>query len=407
MLNIYTTKNWQRPKASVSKQLFSDVGAILTDIEAADNREEKINAMALKYDKCLPTKIDLQPYAYYQQFLDKALYDAIATAGKRIRRFCEFQHSHLQNAGYTDETGEYGFVYRPVESMGAYIPAGRFPLISSALMTLTPASVAGVKRRIAVSPSNNIAIQAAASLAGATALYQIGGIQAIAALAYGYQDIEPVDVIVGPGNQYVNAAKQLLQHHVEIDGAAGPSELLVIADEHTNIDYLIADMAAQAEHDPQAVSVVVSDSSELLNTLRSALLDIQELHPILEAEQIVLIQSDNKQDSIDFSNRFAPEHLLLTDKAIAVEQLTHFGSLFIGDASAVAYGDYCSGPNHTLPTSGSARKQSGLSVNNFVKVQSVQTVTQQGAKILGKTGRQLAQAEGLVWHDTSMQVREK
>ncbi len=273
-------------------------------------------------------------------------------------------------------------------------------------MTLIPADVAGVKQRTAVSPSDNIAIQAAASLAGASEFYLLGGIQAIAALAYGYQSIQPVNVIVGPGNQYVNAAKQLLQHRVSIDGAAGPSELLVIADDSINSDYLIADMAAQAEHDPQAISVVVSDSMALLQRLQAQLLAIRELQPIIQQGQIVLLQADNKQGSIDFANRFAAEHLLLADKHIKAEQLQHFGSLFIGRYSAVAYGDYCSGPNHTLPTAGAATRQSGLSVHQFLKVQSLQTITRSGAAILGKTARPLAQAEGLVWHDKSMQVRE-
>ncbi|MBS9777523.1 MAG: histidinol dehydrogenase [Gammaproteobacteria bacterium] len=404
MLTIYNARDWQRPQATVSSELFDSVRDILADINGAD-KEQKIDSLSQQFDNIIPQKIALQPYKYYAEHISPELYTTIETAATRIRRFCEFQRNQLQPASYRDETGEYGFVYCPMDSMGAYIPAGRFPLISSALMTLLPATVAGVKRRIAVSPSNHMAIQAAASLAGATDFYHIGGIQAIAALAYGYKTIQPVDIIVGPGNQYVNAAKQLLQQTVQIDGAAGPSELLVIADNSIDMQWLIADMAAQAEHDPQALSVVVSDDSDMLNSLRETLLSMTDLHPILTAEQIVLVYAEDKKECIEFSNRFAAEHLLLADDSINAEELTHFGSLFIGKASAVAYGDYCSGPNHTLPTSGHAKNQSGLSVHNFLKVQSCQTITENGAKELSKTGRPLAQAEGLVWHDKSMKVR--
>ncbi|MBS9780684.1 MAG: histidinol dehydrogenase [Moraxellaceae bacterium] len=398
-MKIYTPYEWQRPQATVSKELFSQVSAILNDIE--QQGDSKIDELALQFDGFLPKKITLKPFADYQDDLDPALYDAILTASKRIERFCQFQRDKLVDDSYSDETGEYGFVYQAVDSMGAYIPAGRFPLISTALMTLLPAKVAGVQRRIAVSPSDNIAIQAAVSLAGATEFYTVGGIQAIAMLAYGYKDLQPVSTIVGPGNQYVNASKQLLQHTVEIDGSAGPSELLVIADDSINTDWLIADMAAQAEHDPQALSVVVSDSQAMLERLKHKLL----LASIINDKQIVLIQSRSKAESIAFANDFAGEHVMLVDKDISAQDLKHYGSLFIGNGSAVAYGDYCSGPNHTLPTAGSAKRQGGLSVHKFLKVQSVQTTKPEGMNTLSQIGVPLAHAEGLVWHKKSMHVR--
>ena len=210
---------------------------------------------------------------------------------------------------------------------------------------------------------------------------------------------------MGPGNQYVNAAKQLLSQTIQIDVAAGPSELLILADETVNQEWVIADMAAQAEHDPQAQSLLVSDSSELLNSVEASLANDSELKQLLDKEQIILLKADNIEHMIAFSNQYAPEHLLLADRRVDQSLLTNFGSLFVGENSAVAYGDYCSGPNHTLPTMGTANRSSGLSVLSFLKVQSVQAVHEVGRKKLSAMGEKIAEAEQLVWHKQSMAVR--
>ena len=214
-------------------------------------------------------------------------------------------------------------------------------------------------------------------------------------------------MVVGPGNQYVNTAKQLLSQQIQIDVAAGPSELLILADESINQEWIIADMAAQAEHDPQAQSLLVSDSLEMLNSVKQSLESESELNRLLENQQIILLKAEDISEMVEFSNQYAPEHLLLADERIEQSLLSNFGSLFVGENSAVAYGDYCSGPNHTLPTMGTADRSSGLSVLSFLKVQSIQTVNDKGRQKLSAIGEKIAEAEQLVWHQRSMAVRSQ
>ena len=394
--------DWQRPVLDDEGEVASLVAKILQDIR--QQGDQKIDELSVQYDSFKPEVIPLKAFSDYQ--LEPKLKQAIEDAAARIERFCLFQKSQLTDQRFSDETGEYGFCYKPIERIGAYIPGGRFPLISTALMTLIPATLAGCQSRVACSPSAHPAILAAASLAGATQFIRLGGIQAIAALANGYQDIKPVDMIVGPGNQYVNQAKLLLQNKVSIDVAAGPSELLILADEDSNIEWLLADMLAQAEHDPDAISILVSRNEQWLEKVQRLAEKTNETKAIF-TKQIVLLKADTSEQMIEFSDSYAPEHLLLSDNSIKPSDLNHYGSLFIGDNSAVAYGDYCSGPNHTLPTMGTARRSSGLSVLSFMKLQSLQSIHSQGRAILSTIGEQLAQAEQLNWHQHSMQIRNK
>jgi histidinol dehydrogenase/sulfopropanediol 3-dehydrogenase len=400
-IKVTLTSEWRREQTNSQSNVQSQVEALLNDIR--ENGDAALENYSKKFDGFEPEWIELKSYDDYG--LEPELLDAIVSAGKRIESFAKFQRSKLKDSSYVDGCGEFGFIYQPIERIAAYIPGGRFPLISTALMTLIPAKLAGCTERVACSPSDHPAILAAASFAGATRFLKLGGAQAIAAMAYGYQDLEPVDMIVGPGNQYVNAAKQLLSQQVQIDAAAGPSELLILAGAKVNQDWIIADMAAQAEHDPQAQSLLVTDSEELLQNIKVRLRQNDEWLELLEKEQIILIKAEDSSDMVDFSNRYAPEHLLLADKRIVQQQLTNFGSLFVGENSAVAYGDYCSGPNHTLPTMGTARRSSGLSVLSFLKVQSVQAVSDHGRNELSAIGEKIAEAEQLVWHKESMNVR--
>ncbi len=398
---IECSTNWKRPNLTQSPELFQQVAKLLKEIETGGDLA--VDSLSKRFDGYQPRKIDLKPYRDYE--LDPQLLNSIEQAAQRIEAFCTLQKGTLQPQQIEEENGIFGFQYSAIEAIGAYIPGGRFPLISTALMTLIPAQVAGCERRIACSPSVHPAILAAASLAGATEFWQIGGAQAVAAMAFGYQNMLPVQMVVGPGNQYVNVAKQLLQSRIKIDVAAGPSELLILANAEANQEWLIADMAAQAEHDPQAQSVLVSDDASFLQSIEQQLLANDELRALLDGEQIVLLQARHVDDMIKFSNRYAPEHLLLADERIQAEQLKHYGSLFIGQNSAVAFGDYCAGPNHTLPTMGSANRSSGLCVQSFMNIQSYQQVTDAGCKQLAEIGRPLAEAEQLVWHERSMQVR--
>lgn len=398
---IECSSNWKRPNLTQSPELFQQVAKLLKEIESGGDLA--VDSLSKRFDGYQPRKIELKPYRDYA--LEPQLLNSIEQAAQRIEAFCTLQKDTLQPQQIEEENGVFGFQYRAIEAIGAYIPGGRFPLISTALMTLIPARVAGCERRIACSPSVHPAILAAASLAGATEFWQIGGAQAVAAMAFGYQNMLPVQMVVGPGNQYVNVAKQLLQSRIKIDVAAGPSELLILANVEANQEWLIADMAAQAEHDPQAQSLLVSDDASFLKSIEKQLITSDELRALLESEQIVLLQARHVDDIIKFSNRYAPEHLLLVYERIQPEQLKHYGSLFIGQNSAVAFGDYCAGPNHTLPTMGSANRSSGLCVQSFMNIQSYQQVTDTGCKQLAEIGRPLAEAEQLVWHERSMQVR--
>ncbi len=398
---IECSTNWKRPNLTQSPELFQQVAKLLQEVETGGDLA--IDSLSKRFDGFQPRKIALKPYRDYA--LEPQLLNSIEQAAQRIEAFCTLQKDTLQPQQIEEESGVFGFKYSPIEAIGAYIPGGRFPLISTALMTLIPARVAGCERRVACSPSVHPAILAAASLAGATEFWQIGGAQAVAAMAFGYQTMLPVQMVVGPGNQYVNVAKQLLQSRIKIDVAAGPSELLILANAETNQKWLIADMAAQAEHDPQAQSVLVSDDVAFLVSVEQQLIANEELYNLLKHEQIVLLQARNVDDMIKFSNRYAPEHLLLADERIQAEQLKHYGSLFIGQNSAVAFGDYCAGPNHTLPTMGSANRSSGLCVQSFMNIQSYQKISDQGRLQLAEIGRPLAEAEQLVWHERSMQVR--
>lgn len=398
---IECSTNWKRPNLTQSPELFQQVAKLLKEVETGGDLA--VDSLSKRFDGFQPRRIALKPYRDYA--LEPQLLNSIEQAAQRIEAFCTLQKGTLQPQQIEEANGVFGFQYSAIEAIGAYIPGGRFPLISTALMTLIPARVAGCERRIACSPSVHPAILAAASLAGATEFWQIGGAQAVAAMAFGYQNMLPVQMVVGPGNQYVNVAKQLLQSRIKIDVAAGPSELLILANAEANQEWLIADMAAQAEHDPQAQSVLVSDDVVFLESVEQRLIANKELYNLLKHEQIVLLQARNVDDMIKFSNRYAPEHLLLADERIQVEQLKHYGSLFIGQNSAVAFGDYCAGPNHTLPTMGSANRSSGLCVQSFMNIQSYQQVTDAGCKQLAEIGRPLAEAEQLVWHERSMQVR--
>ncbi|WP_099018228.1 histidinol dehydrogenase [Marinicella litoralis] len=348
--------------------------------------------------------MDLLPFDDYA--IDQGLKDAIKSAYRRIQKYCQFQIKDLKNDQFSDEMGDFGFVYQPIERIGAYIPGGQFPLISTALMTLVPAKVAGCPVRVACSPSDHPALLAAASLAGATQFLHIGGAQAIGALSYGFAQTAPVNMIVGPGNAYVNQAKAQVQHRTQIDTLAGPSELLIYANQIKHPEWLMYDALAQAEHDANAISLVVSESTALLDKLYTLLADHDKGKALLANDNIVLLLSDDQKQSLSFINDYAPEHLMVCDESMKTALFTNYGSLFIGENSAVAFGDYCAGPNHTLPTAGSAKFSGGLSVHQFLKVLSTQKINNTGRGVLANISAKLAAAEGLIYHQKSAEIRK-
>jgi histidinol dehydrogenase len=301
-----------------------------------------------------------------------------------------------------------GQIVRPLGAVGCYIPGGRHPLPSSVLMTAIPARVAGVERIVAASPKPADAVLGAAHLAGVTEMYQVGGAQAIAALAYGTATLARVDKIVGPGNSYVTAAKHLVRADCAIDFLAGPTEVLIVAKASSDPASVAADLLAQAEHDPEAVAWLVTTSRNLADAVNAALASQFAATPnpiaatALRARGAALI-TRTLRSALALSNRIAPEHL--TVPAEALDWVTNAGSVFVGDWAPQAAGDYLTGTNHVLPTGGEARACGGLSVMDFVKIITVQQPTRAGLQALAPAITALAASEGLPAHAASVTIR--
>ena len=301
---------------------------------------------------------------------------------------------------------------RPIESIGCYIPGGRFALFSTMAMTVVPAHVAGVKRIVVVCPRANDELLATAGLLGVTLLARIGGAQAIAALAYGTRRIEPVEKIFGPGNRYVTAAKQIISSDCAIDLPAGPTEAIVLA-RSGNPRWIAADMLAQAEHAPDAGSYLVTTSSRLAKQVQQEVAAQLQALPSTNPARIsaektgAILLAPSWSDAIAFVNRFAPEHLSLPESSPSLLKNIHAsGTIFVGRLSAQPFGDYASGSNHVLPTGGWARRRGGLSASDFVKQISVQSVSSAGYRRLARHVQIMARAEGLLAHAHAVEVRK-
>lgn len=305
----------------------------------------------------------------------------------------------------------------PLDSVGTYVPGGRATYPSSALMNVIPAKVAGVSRIVVCTPpksdgSVNPLTLVAAEIAGADEIYKVGGVQAIAAMAFGTETITRVNKIVGPGNVYVTAAKMLVRGSVEIDFPAGPSEVLIIADRCADPGVLAADMIAQAEHDPHSLAVLVTEDELLANAvIEEATIqarDAARAEIVSQSlEHSAVLVAGSMVEAVDFANAFAPEHLeiITSDPMAVLRNISNAGSVFLGGYTPVAAGDYASGTNHVLPTSGFARTFSGLNVDHFTKKMTVQMITDQGLLSLEKTITSLAEAEGLKAHAESVRRR--
>ncbi len=398
---ITSANEWKRPHQLENDRLIKDVETLISQIKLMG--DEKIIQLSQKFDGFEPRVISLQSPESYP--LDTTTFKHLKIAASRIEKFAQFQMCQYQDNSFEDDYGCYGQKVLPIKKIAAYIPGGRFPLASTALMTLIPAKVAGSPSRLALSPSDHPAILAAASLAGATQFVKIGGVQAIAAAAFGSKFNPAMDMIVGPGNAYVNAAKSLLQSKVKIDSQAGPSELLIISDNQVEAEWLIADMKAQAEHDPMALSLLLSWDETFLKKVEKLILQTNEGQKLLASKQIQFILSQDKEQAIEFSNHMGAEHLMLCSDDINSDQLNNYGALFIGKYSAVALGDYCAGPNHTLPTSGFSRQRGGLQVGDFLRILSFQKIKPLAYPALAKTAIALAELEKLQQHKNSLEIR--
>jgi histidinol dehydrogenase len=306
---------------------------------------------------------------------------------------------------------EIGQVVRPIEAIGCYVPGGRFSLLSTLLMTVIPAQVAGVKRIEVVSPNPNAELLAAAAMLGVTNIARIGGAQAIAALAYGTKSIAAVDKIFGPGNRFVTAAKQFVSGDCAIDLPAGPTEAIVLVDDGDPA-WIAADLLAQAEHAPDAGSFLVTTSRDLAARtqveIQKQLRALPKTNPAQQSSvrSGAILLAPSMERACEFVNRFAPEHLSLpqnTDELLQKVQAS--GTVFVGPWSAQAFGDYASGSNHVLPTAGWARARGGLSTADFVKSISVQRISETGFARLAQDVQILARAEGLLAHANAIEVR--
>ncbi len=328
---------------------------------------------------------------------------ALEKAAANIRRFCEWQKPREWRR---EADGiAVGQIVRPLQSVGCYVPGGRYPLPSTLLMTVIPAQVAGVRNIRVVSPNPRPETLAAAALLGVSEFYRVGGAQAIAALAYGTKSVPRVDKIVGPGNLYVTAAKKLVAFDCAIDMLAGPTEVMIVA-ETGDPRFIAADLVAQAEHDPEALAVFISTERKLAESVAEAAAGLAAENAVakasLRANGIVLLAGSRAQ-GMEWANRIAPEHI--TVGRDAVESVTDAGSIFIGDFSPQAAGDYASGPNHVLPTAGAARYRGGLSIFDFVKLITFQELSERGVTRIAPVVVPLAEAEGLRAHAESVRVR--
>ena len=301
---------------------------------------------------------------------------------------------------------------RAIDTVGCYLPGGRFSLVSTLLMTVIPAQEAGVREIVVASPQPGAALLAAAERLGVRRIARIGGAQAIAALAYGTRSIPRVDKIFGPGNRFVTAAKQLVSSDCAIDMLAGPTEALVFAT-RGNARFIAADLIAQAEHDPDAISMFVTTSPQLARAVAAEIdrqlaeLPKTNLARRSLAKNGAVLIATNLAAAAEFVNRFAPEHLSLPVGRMALlAKIDSAGSIFLGDWSAQSFGDYASGTNHVLPTGGVARTRGGLSVSDFVKCISVQEVSREGVARLAPVVAEFARAEGLEAHARSVEVRK-
>ena len=347
--------------------------------------------------------------------------DALVAAAQRVRTYHEAQKkANGQSWSYRDEDGTLlGQKVTPLDRVGIYVPGGKAAYPSSVLMNAIPAHVAGVGEIIMVVPTpkgeKNALVLAAAYVAGVTRAFTIGGAQAVAALAYGTKTVPKVDKITGPGNAYVASAKKRVFGMVGIDMIAGPSEILVLADGTTPADWVAMDLFSQAEHDELAQSILLCPDAAYIDAVQEA---IDRVLPTMPRAEIIarslngrgaLIHTRSMQEACDISNRIAPEHLEVSSRDPHQWEplLKHAGAIFLGAYTSESLGDYCAGPNHVLPTSGTARFSSPLGVYDFQKRSSIIEVSEQGAQVLGKIAAELAYGEGLQAHARAAELRLK
>lgn len=407
---------------SIKRDAEDDVDSVVAEILRAvrDDGDTAVAEFTNKFDRLslTPEHFAIRPEQLDEAFdaCDGKTIEALKMAADRIRAFHETQLP--DPVSFEDNEGvKLGARWTPLDAVGLYVPGGTASYPSSVLMNAIPAHVAGVERIVMVVPTPdgviNSLVLAAAKIGGVNEVYRIGGAQAVGALAYGTETIRPVDKIVGPGNAYVAAAKRRVFGIVGIDLIAGPSEILVVADQENDPDWMAADLLSQAEHDTVAQSVLITDSAEFADRVASAVdarlatLPRSEIAAESWRSQGAIIVVDALDGAVEIVDRIAPEHLELavSDPEAMAERIRHAGAIFLGRYTPEAIGDYIAGPNHVLPTSRSARFSSGLGVPDFMKRTTTVACDQESLRRIGPAAVTLAEAEGLDAHALSVAIR--
>ena len=403
----------------ISSDIIIKVTKILEDVKK--NKDEAVHRYTKEFDG-----IDVEDLRVTQEEIDACAAkadDFFVESMKQAKANIEFYHEAQKSRGYllNKEQGIYlGQRVLPLDSVGIYVPGGRAQYPSSVLMNVIPAKIAGVKRIVMITPPSREGglhpnIAAAARIAGIDEIYKVGGAQGIAALAYGTETIAKVDKIVGPGNIFVAAAKKLVFGKVDIDMIAGPSEILVIADEGADPSYVAADLLSQAEHDPLASAILVTTSQQVIDAVNE---EVKKQCAQLPKKEIVTqslrdygksILCDTLEEAIELSNAIAPEHLelMIADPMQYLGLVKHAGSVFMGYHTCESIGDYFGGTNHVLPTSGTARFSSALGVDSFVKKSSFLHYTKEAIEAYGDQIIEMAEQEDLQAHANAVKVRLK
>jgi histidinol dehydrogenase len=408
----------QRPHLNTA-ELVASVSEILETVK--QKGDEALKNYSLQFDGFAPENLLVNPNEILAATIsiDKDLKKAILIAKNNIEKFHRSQKEKVKEI----ETMPGVVCWRksvPVENVGLYIPGGTAPLFSTLLMLAIPARIAGCRNIIVCTPANengkiNSVILFVAQLMGIKKIYRLGGAQAIAAMAYGTQSIKRVDKIFGPGNQFVTCAKKLVNlKNVAIDMSAGPSELAIYADKTCVPKFVAADLLSQAEHGTDSQVILVAENQRIIAKVIKQL--TRQLH-LLTRKDIVeksvsnsrFLVFDKVKEAFNFLNDYAPEHLIIASKKSKkiVKHVKNAGSVFLGNYSSESAGDYASGTNHSLPTNGSARAQSGISVDSFVKKITFQIISKKGIKNIGATVERMANAEGLDAHENAVKIRLK
>lgn len=408
----------QRPVQAVAAQTRDAVAGLIAAVRA--DGDAALREISLRFDGVAPESFEVTEaeFAAAEQAVPADLRQAMVEAAARIGVF----HKAGMSQGYAVDTApgvRCERVVRPIGRVGLYVPAGSAPLPSTALMLGVPAQLAGCREVVLCTPprkdgSADPAVLVAARLTGVHRVFKLGGAQAIAAMAYGTDSVPACDKLFGPGNSFVTEAKQQVAQDgaAAIDMPAGPSEVLVIADAGANPAFVAADLLSQAEHGPDSQVLLLTDDAALLGRVDAevqaqlARLSRRDIATqALQASRLILV--DSLAQAFQISNRYAPEHLILAlrDPRAWLEQVEAAGSVFLGDYTPEALGDYCSGTNHVLPTAGAARAYSGVSVASFQNMISVQSATAQGIAAIGGCARTLARAEGLDAHENAVALR--